>query len=614
MATRNLRNRTGASRLSSPAVGHVESGTNDPIAVATAPLLEAADEEDDGGEWREPTVRVLPPSFKDHKGVERIGVLELQQPLDVRPSAKLLQRLKLTFNRPSNRGTPLPDDEVISQAGAGSEVAENEIESPMDVEPATALEEDGADQMLISSPPRGRPSNRDMAAMQAAYNPAEMTPSPIKEGFEGTPSAAQQDPNTSKPTSIQEHLRQERVQNYITKAVNEAQDRGDWGLVPGLEKIRRNANGKRDLWMILEAVAHQNPTPEQLHIFKKFIKRGLHKYRREVMQSDGASKPFLGIDNGVDDAIAGGDLSQLTSPTRTRKTTGQLHDKGASTRRRRSSRRLQEANADTEDRTPRRRRARSNASHSSTSSLSSIKSISSANSEQEWSDAAGPPPAVISEGVGSDGRQASSAALRLRLVNKNSASLPPSDTTTEINPISSKVISEKLRKTQQAREEAEQEAADIEKRRKRLIKESFNDYNYIERTTVNERHQSQQAEDDDEFTSHKPVLPPPAPVIHSESIGERPNPSAWNPMPEDALPRQNLMNGTSRKRGYDEYAESDDESEPLTPLSSSPAPTYDPPPPPPNAVISRSATPRFSTRNSGPPAKMARKSARVMIS
>lgn len=604
MATRSLRNRM-SSRFSSPAVT-VDKEPSEPPAEPEA----GSNDDGDDSEWREPPVRTLPPSYKDHKGLERLGVLELQQPLGVPPSQKLLQRLKLTFNRPSNRGTPLPEDEVMSQE-VDSEAAE--VGSPMDVEPPA----EETDNVAVSSPPRGRPSNRDAAEMRTGMQ-VEATPSPVKSTF----STDLQSTSGFKPTSIQEHLRQERVQNYVSRAVTEAQEHGNWGLVPGLEKIRQNANDKRELWIVLEAIAHQAPTPEQLHIFKKFIKRGMRRHRRDSARSSSAMSMGMAGDGhagneGYGRASLQGDApSTFTSPYRTRPSSSHLHGQTMATGSQPaspSSRRGKMHHTDghkASGKSPRRRRSRSN---SSSSSLSSAKSLPADHAPPELRDgeAGGDERAVRSGRRQAGERHSAAPGPRSARLANNSSSINTTDNTSAFHTTATKIISDKLKKSQQAREEAEQEAADIEKRRKRLLKESEVDYNYIPRPVVNERHRLPAFLDDDypangpddyDYPRRPVVHPQPAKVWRFPTlrIGTRAG-------------ERNLMNGTSRKRAYEEIDEDDDDSDVLTPLSSSPAPPFVPPPPP-GAERSRAATPRASTRSQGPIAKVARKSARVLVS
>lgn len=596
-----------SSRFSSPAVTVDHEVSEPPVEVDGSMKVE-----DDGSEWREPPVRTLPPSYKDHKGLERLGVLELQQPLGVPPSQKLLQRLKLNVTRPSNRGTPLPEDEVLSQ-DVDSEAAE--VGSSMDMD--APVEE--TDTVAISSPPRGRPSNREAAEMRTA-GPVDMTPSPVKSTFSGTP----QTTDGYKPTSIQEHLRQERVMNYVARAVTEAQERGDWGLVPGLEKIRKNANDKRDLWIVLEAIAHKNPTSEQLHIFKKFIKRGIRRHRRDSARSSSAMSTAivgaddLGPDGYVRSSLPGEGVSTFTSPFRVRPSSSYVHASARSPPASPSSRRPKLDMAEglqPVGKVPRRRRSRT---HSSSSSLSSAKSLPEdlAPGELREGDGGASEHEIQSGRRQAGERHSAAAGSRSSRRANNLSSINTTDHASPFHTSANKIISDKLKKSQQAREEADLELADLEKRRKRLLKESEVDYNYREHPLHHDRHQVP-AYLDEQYpatTVQNEDYPRP-PVVHAQPAKVYRFPRVLLGVP---VGEKNLMNGTSRKRAYDEIDDLDDDddhsSDALTPLSSSPAPPYFAPPPPPGAVRSRAATPRTSTRNQGPINKVARKSARVLVS
>jgi hypothetical protein len=616
MATRSLRNRM-SSRFSSPAVTVDNESHGEPMHTEP-PVREQDDNGNGDGEWREPPVRTLPPSYKDHKGLERVGVLELQQPLGVPPSQKLLQRLKLTVSRPSNRATPVPDDEVMSQAVESEAL---DTASPADADVDVQMGE--TENMAVSSPPRGRPSNREIAEMRSSL-PLDGTPSPSK-------SNASMTPGQIKPTSIQEHLRQERVQNAVNRALTEAQENGNWGLVPGLEKIRKNANDKRELWIVLEAVASRNPTPQQLHIFKKFIKKGMKRHRRDSAHSDSIATPDFGstsvnarlIDPALSStAIQDESLSTASTPYRSRSSlhaqgNARSHQESPSTKR---SHLEVNSKPQASDKSPRRRRRRSR-SHSTSSSLSSARSIP---------DEQAPPGIAEDEGIGSGSGHGSRARRRQageRESTKSSSfarssrfprqhqqsSTTPVDPSAVISNSSTKVVSDKLKKTQLAREEAEAEAAETERRRKRLLKDSYLVYNYEPRETLNDRYRTSQRPEDEDIshTADELATQPRPPVVHTDPARIY---RARN-LRDHYLGRSAssaATNGTARKRTFDEMSD-DDDSDALTPLSSSPEPPFVPPPPP-GANLSRAATPRASTRNNGPISKIARKSARVMVS
>jgi hypothetical protein len=260
-------------------------------------------------------------------------------------------------------------------------------------------------------------------------------------------------------------------------------------------------------------------------------------------------------------------------------------------------------------------RRRRSGSNSSGSSLSSVKSV-----PEHFK----PPELHEDESAGLEGevrsgrRQAGDrhpAATSSRST-RNANNLSSINTTDSASPFATSAvrgISDKLRRTQQAREAADQETADIEKRRKRLLRESEADYNERPpKAILNERHQISQNFDDGLYTtaSGDDNYPRP-PVVHERPARVLNFERVLLGVPAG---QKNLMNGTGRKRAYEEFDDDDDDSsDALTPLSSSPVPPFAPPPPP-GAERSRAATPRASTRSSGPIAKVARKSARVLVS
>ena len=321
-----------------------------------------------------------------------------------------------------------------------------------------------------------------------------------------------------------------------------------------------------------------------------------------------------GLEGYGQSSLQGEALSTFTSPFRTRPSSSHTH--ALATGSQPASPSSRRAKMHTEDgqkasgKSLRKRRSRSN---SGSSSLSSAKSLPEhlAPPELREGEAGGDEREIRSGRRQAGERHSAAPGPRSARLANNSSSINNTDQTSTFHSSATKLISDKLKKSQQAREEADQEQADIEKRRKRLLRESEADYNYIPRPVVNERHRlpayldddyPANAFEDDDYPRPPVVHPQPAKVWKFPTLrigtkaGER-----------------NLMNGTSRKRAYEEIDDDDDDSDLLTPLSSSPAPPFAPPPPP-GAERSRAATPRASTRSQGPIAKVARKSARVMVS
>ncbi|RMZ91525.1 hypothetical protein DV736_g1233, partial [Chaetothyriales sp. CBS 134916] len=620
MSTRSLRNRA-STRQSSPLV--VSNGQLDAAqAASTDTTRPNGGGLDDTDVWIEPAVRKLPPSYQDHKGLERVGVLELQQPLGELPSAKLLQRLKLHLPRPLARPASQPVDEAVTPS---VESDRPELASPMDVDAAVELvpadlPPQQPQSPVISSPPRGRPAKRDIAEMRRSLNPREVTPSPVKSTVSPpTPTVIQ------RPASIQEHLRQDRVQTYVETAIHEAEQRGDQALVPGLRKMRERAIHQRELWAVLDAIAHSQPTEEQLGIFKKFIKKGIKRHRRSAQTANSVS---VAGDRDLFLARAAAQqhpapehlsrhapelLHQLpdsstnfTSPFKPRPSSSPLHlDRAAldsigpsptSHRSKMLAKEKRGGRPKSVEHSPRHSQSRSN---SASSSLSSAKSI-----PEEFApltagaNSAGPDVGEqpVSNGVA---RQANPTISRIR-----PTALPPSK-----HPFSSFPEVNKLagRRPKGRKEHLGYDSVEIEQRRERYVADSYQSYNNTAYAEIDDRHHVPELDHDSPSTTTESLAQPP--VVHDNpvhlSLGQvRPA--------NDAPDVADIAEGTSRKRRFDQI--SDDSSSETA--SSVPPP---PPPPPPQSVLpptagvlaSRGSTPRAAKIQA---LKQPRKSARVMFS
>jgi hypothetical protein len=610
MATRNLRNRI-SSRLSSPAVIAEAEQTDDPD--------DGRNGDGDSDAWVEPPVRKLPPSYQDHKGLERVGVLELQQPLGEPPSQKLLQRLKLTYNRPSNRGTPLQNDDGVTPS-VGSERLLS-VDSPAEDEAMSDASHD-EDIIEVSAPPRGRPAKRDAEEMRSSgqHHDIEMSPS-----------------QAGPKISIQEHLRQDRVSNYVEKAIEEAESKGDLGLLPGLNRVHNKAFEQRDLWLVLEAIAHNSPTPEQLKIFKRYIKKGMKKHRRDSARGESlssASKAYRAGTKKAAEALSPlspsvtgvNATSTFTSPFRPRSTTSNARNSASrlsnpantSIHLSPSTRRGNMENGD--GRSPGKRRTtgttrqRRSGSQSSVSSLSSIASI-----PEEFG-----PDAIDGDGEDqpADERSTSNqkgghrqadrsdptgvpAKLRSSVISHPN-SKPPFNGFNDV----AKIVNKRLKK--QPNIDLDYDPADIDKRRKKfqagLTKNR--DIPYVDADVDLRNDPSEYRR---EPVPDYPIVVggPIPPVLHAQPVIAAPGTlDSTQTSRRRGLPDRNLINGNGRKRTYEEMIDDDDDSDLSETRTPSPIPHLVPPPPP-GVRGSRAGTPRVAKHAA---VSKARKSARVMIS
>lgn len=603
MSTRSLRNR-GSSRLASPAIT-LETEQADDVGGER-------DGEGDADEWVEPPVRRLPPSFQDHKGLERIGVLELQQPLGEPPSQKLLQRLKLTYNRPSSRATPVQNDELLTPS---VESERPEFGSPREAE---RLSEEIEDTIAVTSPPRGRPAKRDAEEMRHSGLPVDFTPSPVQ----SSPRSFQA------KLSIQEHLRQDRVSNYMDKAIEEAERNGDLGLLPGLNDARDTAYSKRDLWVVLDAIAHQSPSPEQLSIFKRYIKKGVKRHRKQsARSSNSAQLPFSGnsLQGGevMEDSYAGASphatgltpAPAFTSPFRPRPRPNSYYPQQHShpahphVHLSPSSRNVnmevdmdQPAAQRTSQVAPPGRRSRSN---SSTSSLSSAISLSEefAPAPVEGERAADERPSLKGKRQGSE-RQP--AKLRSSAISHLNSSHP-----FHTFPNVATIAAKKLKKT---KEDLEIDPVDLEQRRKRFQAESSR-HQYIPYAEIEVDLREHRPGVDQNSPAEVTERSAPPPVVHSQPVMRAQDIVEPSIRPQhQSLANDSLLNGTSRKRKHRIMNDGDDDFDGFLTGYHSTSPgllSPSPPPPPIGARASRHSTPGIAKH---PAINKARKSARVMVS
>ncbi|RMZ83230.1 hypothetical protein DV738_g1221, partial [Chaetothyriales sp. CBS 135597] len=640
--------KNGVTRLASPPALDLSKIKSDKeiedeeiLEILGRPLSKSKDGSRDNAEdWIEPPVRKLPPSYQDHKGLERVGVLELQQPLGELPSAKLLQRLKLHLPRPS----PRPASQIVDEAVTPSVESDRlELASPVDLDAPVELaphqnqyhgqpQPQQPQSPLISSPPRGRPAKRDIAEMRRSLNPPEALP--VKStGSPSTPTIIQ------RPASIQEHLRQDRVQGYVERAINVAEQKGDNGLVPGLRKMRERAIHQRELWAVLDAIAHSQPTEEQLGIFKKFIKKGIKRHRRSAQTPNSGS---LAVDHGLfasDPAaqqrhsntpealprdthtellhpLALADSSTpFTSSFRPRPSTPQLHlDQSASDpvrplspgsrRLRMSAKEKRHSRPKSVDHSPRVSQSRSN---SASSSLSSAKSIP---------DEFAPPVLDPSANVAEADEQPVSNGLALQanpaVSRTRSTALPTAPSTALPPPPPSKTplagfpeVGKLGGRKPKGRRELAYDPVEVEQRREHYLANSYREYNMRVYPEIDDRHHLSELDHYSPSSATDGRVPPP--VVHPNPV-----PLSLGQVLRGDIEAQDggIPEGTSqsRKRRFDQISDDD---------SSETASSGPPPPPPPAlsasaAVLSsRSTTPRAAKSQA---LKQPRKSARVMFS
>ena len=618
MAHRSLRHRT--SRFSSPAT----FGEKEPAPPPAAEPVTQNGQQRHLDVWLEPPLRPPAPSFEDTKGLERVGVLENMQPLGTAPSQRLLQKLKLSYARPSPRATPAQTaEEVVTPATEPAEkmelaspTEEAGVEQQPDILPEIPPSFQSApDTILISSPPRGRPPGRQSTELQFAER---LSPSPVRHSFSLTGDGS------PKPLSIQQSQRQDRLRNHVSRAIQEAEQKNTPDLVNGLQQLRADAHFNYELWNVVEAMMNNSPSPKEFKVFKRYIKSGVKRHRRDSQISGSPYQPSPQRYQDFTSPDGREGSPKLTHahgnppPLATERNSSWLN-RYTSDRPLTGAYGLEELPVSPSTVPPHlgvaeqtgkvHRRGGKGLPHKrkrsgsfSTSSLSSIPS----NIDEElappsplWEEGEEPTGSGRSDSAGQ--RQAtgrSAAGSRLRSAATNHLLQPTLEPGLE--PASRAPSSKRFKK---AREEVDFDIDELSRRKRVHLDDSFHDYNTIPRPESDER----------EIVHGHPERPEPnhnplPPIIHPDRLVVSPGTSSSlpGPGPAELEPR----NGAGRKRTY--YEVDADDLDLSDAESSSPDLLLAPPPPPGVArATSRAATPR-ATRVQ--PATTTRKSARVMIS
>lgn len=221
--------------------------------------------------WVEPPLRAPAPSFEDHRGLERVGVLEHFQPLGQPPTQKFLQKLKLAPPRPG-RTTPVLSEEVSTPTNGLEDMS---TASPAE-EPRRPPSADESIMRATSIPPV-----RVQTETDEEYRPA-VPPAPVVTRPKMTPRNSVSIPPTPLPTGgyiYHGHYHPETIKQHVEAAVRRAEIQSP-ELVPGLRKLCADSELDPALWAVLDAILNQSPTREQYKTFRYYVRSGKKEYSR----------------------------------------------------------------------------------------------------------------------------------------------------------------------------------------------------------------------------------------------------------------------------------------------------------------------------------------------
>ena len=229
--------------------------------------------------WVEPPLRPPAPSFEDHRGLERVGVLEHFQPLGQPPTQKFLQKLKLVPPRPG-RATPVQNEEVSTPTNFMEEMS---TASPAE-EPQTAQ---SPDESMMGPKPIPPIQMRD--GNHADYHP--VPPAVVVARAKVKTRNSVSIPPTPLPTGgyiYHGHYHPETIKQHVEAAVRRAEVQNP-ELVPGLRKLCADSELDPALWAVLDAILNQSPTKEQYKIFHRYVRAGKKECSRHSTPTAGAA-------------------------------------------------------------------------------------------------------------------------------------------------------------------------------------------------------------------------------------------------------------------------------------------------------------------------------------
>lgn len=259
-----------SSRLSSPA-------TISKVERDTASTLNQPERAKQGVKafmepWIEPPVRAPVPSFEDHRGMERVGVLEHFQPLGQPPTQKFLQKLKLAPPRPG-RATPVQSEEISTPTNGTEEMSTN---SPVEEIQRQPSADEGT--MRTDSAPAVVGDDEKHEDFRPAAPPGGLVAAKSKV----TPQNSVSIPPTPLPTGgyiYHGHYHPETIKQHVEAAARRAEIQSP-ELAAGLRKLCADSELDPALWAVLDAVLTQSHTKAQFKIFHRYIRTGKKEFSR----------------------------------------------------------------------------------------------------------------------------------------------------------------------------------------------------------------------------------------------------------------------------------------------------------------------------------------------
>lgn len=233
--------------------------------------------------WIEPPLRTPAPSFEDHKGLERHGVLEHMAPLGSFPTQKVKLRVK-----------PEPPKRVLQVKNGHSTAAKERARTPDSIPIATTQLPQS--RKVEEKPPKPLPSRE--TEVDDDYTPKGSTKIPTTRSVTPKDTQAQNSlhgtPNSRTPGG------RARLETVVNSAVARSYELGNPVLGLAVKKLFDESLGNRTLADLLDAVLSQKPTPRQATDFQAYIKVARKQIKaQKVSGHSTATGPPSGVDTNM---------------------------------------------------------------------------------------------------------------------------------------------------------------------------------------------------------------------------------------------------------------------------------------------------------------------------
>jgi hypothetical protein len=249
--------------------------------------------------WVEPPLRPPAPSFEDHKGLERHGVLEYMAPLGTLPSAKVKARIKAEPPRrvtqvkngdpPTSKDRPTTPEATSAPALGTRRSESRKVE---DKAPKTPLpRQQHSEKSVLSA---SKASTRSSGKAANAHTSAQDSPT----------------------TELTPH-RKERLKDIVEQAHNRAVEVGQPDIGFALKRHYEDSLRDPTLADQLEAVLYRTSTAEQTAGFQTYIKKAKKLYKAQPAFTNGTRRSSeLGAGTGAGAGAGDSPKAVLKSPSK----------------------------------------------------------------------------------------------------------------------------------------------------------------------------------------------------------------------------------------------------------------------------------------------------------